>query len=82
MDWRGPAIPWLFCPIYQGKAINRDLSTTTVKRLIKSSAMSAGLEFDDINGSSGHSMRVGAAQDLLTMGQTPPPSCAPGVGNP
>jgi hypothetical protein len=39
--------------------------------------MSAGLEFDDINGSSGHSMRVGAAQDLLTMGQTPPPSCAP-----
>src|SRR6056297_187149 len=66
--WRGPAIPWLFCPIYHGKAINRDLSTTTVKRLIKSAAMSAGLEPEDINDFSGHSMRVGAAQDLLTMG--------------
>ncbi|MEM1152174.1 MAG: tyrosine-type recombinase/integrase [Pseudomonadota bacterium] len=66
--WRGPAIPWLFCPIYHGKAINRDLSTTTVKRLIKSAAMSEGLEPEDINDFSGHSMRVGAAQDLLTMG--------------
>jgi site-specific recombinase XerD len=68
LNWRGPAIPWLFCPIYHGKAINRDLSTTTIKRLIKSAAMSAGLEPDDVNDFSGHSMRVGAAQDLLTMG--------------
>jgi site-specific recombinase XerD len=68
MDWRGPAIPWLFCPIYHGKAINRDLSTTTVKRLIKSAATSAGLELEAINAFSGHSMRFGAAQDLLTMG--------------
>jgi integrase/recombinase XerD len=68
LDWRGPAIPWLFCPIYHGKAMNRDLSTTTIKRLIKSAALSAGLEPDDINDFSGHSMRVGAAQDLLTMG--------------
>src|SRR6056297_1879749 len=49
LNWRGPAIPWLFCPIYQGKAINRDLSTTTIKRLIKSAATSAGLERDDIS---------------------------------
>lgn len=68
LDWRGPAIPWLFCPIYHCKAINRDLSTTTIKRLVKSAATSAGLERDDIGAFSGHSMRVGAAQDLLTMG--------------
>ncbi|MGJ8561890.1 MAG: tyrosine-type recombinase/integrase [Litorimonas sp.] len=27
LDWRGPSIPSLFCPIYQGKAIDRSLST-------------------------------------------------------
>jgi hypothetical protein len=36
-DWRGTDIPWLFCPIYQGKAINRSISADTVKRLIKAS---------------------------------------------
>lgn len=68
LEWRGPEIAWLFCPIYHGKAINRDLSTTTVERLIKSAAETAGLERDDINAFSGHSMRVGTAQDLLKMG--------------
>lgn len=68
LQWRGPEISFLFCPIYQGKAVNRDLSTTTVKRLIKTSARTAGLDPEDINGFSGHSMRVGAAQDLLCAG--------------
>ena len=68
--WNGgaPNIPWLFCPIYQGKAVNRSLSTTTVKRLIKTSAKRAGLEPEDVLAFSGHSLRVGAAQDLLCAG--------------
>ena len=30
LEWRRPGIAPLFCPIYQSKAINRDLSTSTV----------------------------------------------------
>ena len=68
LAWRGPQIEYLFCPIYQGKAINRSLSATTVKRLIKASAQWAGLSTAEIDAFSGHSLRVGAAQDLLCAG--------------
>ncbi|MDB4240953.1 tyrosine-type recombinase/integrase [Yoonia sp.] len=68
LAWRGPNINYLFCPIYRGTAVNRDLSTTTVKRLVKSAAKAAGLETKDIDAFSGHSLRVGAAQDLLCAG--------------
>ncbi len=68
LDVRGADIEWLFCPVYRGKPINRDLSTTTVKRLIKQSAERAGLDAEQVHQFSGHSMRVGAAQDLLTRG--------------
>ena len=68
LAWRGPEITYLFCPIYQGKAVDRDLSTTTVKRLVKSAAKAAGLDQEDIDAFSGHSLRVGAAQDLLGAG--------------
>lgn len=71
-DWlayRGTEIAPLFCPIYRGHVINRHLSTTTVVRLIKATARKAGLPAADIAGFSGHSMRVGAAQDLLSAGR-------------
>jgi integrase len=68
LDWRGPDVEWLFCPIYQDKAINRSLETTTIKRLVKNAAVRIGLDQDDIDAFSGHSMRVGAAQDLLVKG--------------
>ena len=68
LEWRGPDITYLFCPIYQGRAVDRDLSTTTVKRLVKSAAKAAGLEKDVIDTFSGHSLRVGGAQDLLCAG--------------
>ncbi len=68
LDWRGPDIPWLFCPIYQGKAVNRSISTDTVKRLVKTSAREAGLSREEVLAFSGHSLRVGAAQDLLCAG--------------
>jgi integrase/recombinase XerD len=68
LAWRGAEAEYLFCPIYQGKAVNRSLSPTTVKRLIKTSAHDAGLAPDEIAAFSGHSLRVGAAQDLLCAG--------------
>ena len=68
LGWRGADITYLFCPIYKGKAVDRDLSTTTVKRLVKSSAKAAGYEQDVVDTFSGHSIRVGAAQDLLCAG--------------
>ena len=68
IDWRGPQIDWLFCPIYQGKPIDRGLEATTVKRLVKQAARRVGLDSADIEAFSGHSMRVGAAQDLLSRG--------------
>jgi integrase/recombinase XerD len=74
LTWRGPDINLLFCPIYRGRAVNRDLSTTTVKRLVKSAAKAAGLDPEEIDAFSGHSLRVGAAPDM-----TLPPSCGHGV---
>ena len=68
IDWRGPEIEWLFCPIYHGTPINRSLETTTVKRLVKNAARRVGLDPSDVDAFSGHSMRVGAAQDLLRRG--------------
>ena len=68
IDWRGPQIDWLFCPIYQGKTFDRDLEATTVKRLVKQAARRVGLDSAEVEAFSGHSMRVGAAQDLLSRG--------------
>ena len=68
LEWRGAGFDYLFCPIYQGKAVKRSLSATTVKRLIKASAKRVGLPFETVKKFSGHSMRVGAAQDLLCAG--------------
>lgn len=68
INQRGAGTDWLFCPIYQGKAIDRSLETTTVRRIIKEAAVKAGLDDADVAEFSGHSMRVGAAQDLLRKG--------------
>ena len=68
LEYRGPEIEWLFCPIYQSKVIDRCLETTTVRRVIKEAAQRCGLRADQVASFSGHSMRVGAAQDLLKRG--------------
>jgi site-specific recombinase XerD len=68
LAWRGSEIAPLFCPIYHGKPIDRELSADTVKRLVKEGADLAGIAPCDKGGFSGHSMRVGAAQDLLRRG--------------
>ena len=68
LAWRGPEIAPLFCPIYHGQPIDRALSPDTMKRLVKEGARGAGLDPCDAREFSGHSMRVGAAQDLLRRG--------------
>lgn len=68
LDWRGGEIDPLFCGIYRGKPINRPLGTTTVKAIIKGAVAAAGLPPEDVAAFSGHSLRVGAAQDLLCAG--------------
>ena len=68
LDWRGTEVAPLFCPIYHDVLIDRRLSVTTVKRIIKTSAKDAGLPKSEVDAFSGHSLRVGAAQDLLRRG--------------
>lgn len=68
LKWRGNEIEPLFCGIYQGKPINRPLGTTKVKLIIKEGIAAAGLPPEDVADFSGHSLRVGAAQDLLCAG--------------
>lgn len=68
LDWRGPDITALFCGIYQGKPIDRALGTTKVKLIIKEAVAAAGVPKEEVAAFSGHSLRVGAAQDLLCAG--------------
>lgn len=70
LAWRPQEFGTLFCPIYQSVAIDRCLSDTTVKDIIKQSARAAGLDPPIAEAFSGHSMRVGAAQDLLAAGHS------------
>jgi site-specific recombinase XerD len=58
----------LFCPVYHGKAIDRVITDMTVRRVLSSTAERAGFPPDQAKLFSGHSMRVGAAQDLLCLG--------------
>jgi integrase/recombinase XerD len=58
----------LFCPVYHGKAIDRAITDMTVRRVVAETAERAGFPHDEAKLFSGHSMRVGAAQDLLSLG--------------
>jgi len=68
LEWRGGDIDPVFCAIYRGVAINRPLSGSTVKNIIKSSAHAAGYDQWVVDAFSTHSLRVGAAQELLRRG--------------
>lgn len=68
LTWRGPDIEPLFCPIYHGKPIDRTLGTTSVREMIKAAVAAAGVSTEEVAVYSGHSLRVGAAQDLLCAG--------------
>ena len=60
--------PWLFCPVRNGFTYDRPLSTSQVKNIIKAAAKAAGVEGDGTGEVSGHSLRVGAAQELMARG--------------
>ncbi len=59
-------------PLFQGLHTRRPsgtaLHTSSIRRIVKRAAKLAGLPQAEIDGLSGHSMRVGAAQDMLVAG--------------
>jgi integrase len=64
---------YLMVGIDRGGRISRSsLGSGQVNRIYKRIARDAGLDEDQINRISGHSMRVGAAQDLLRSGTSMP----------
>lgn len=68
LAWGGDNIEPLFSGIYRGKAINRSLETTKVKLIVKEAVAAAGLPPEEVEAFSSHSLRVGAAQELLRAG--------------
>ena len=48
--------------------MDRGLNTTTIKRVIKKATKNARFSEADVAAFSGHSMRVGTAEDLLCTG--------------
>jgi integrase len=58
----------LFRGLHLGRLSECAMDTSSIRRLIKRAARSAGVEIETARGLSGHSMRVGAAQDMLVAG--------------
>jgi integrase/recombinase XerD len=61
---RGP----LFRSLHTRKVSKTALHSSSIRRLVKRAAQSVGIEEGTVKGLSGHSMRVGAAQDMLVAG--------------
>lgn len=68
----------LFRGIKHGKINSINLHPYSVNRLLKKAANSAGLKEQEIQKLSGHSMRVGAAQDMMLTGMDILPIMAAG----
>ena len=62
----------LFCGINRGLDTSPHISVGQINRIYKKIARKAGLSESEIKSISGHSMRVGAAQDLLNSGASMP----------
>lgn len=62
----------LFRGITRSQKIKEDLCASQINRIYKKIAKNSKLEHSIIKNISGHSMRVGAAQDLLTSGASLP----------
>jgi integrase/recombinase XerD len=59
----------IFRPVINGHIQRGSLQPLIVNRTLKAVAARVGLPSATLNGLSGHSMRVGAAQDLMTAGR-------------
>lgn len=68
----------LFRAIRQNKVCEKALHPYTVNRIIKQAAKQAGLSSQIVKELSGHSMRIGAAQDMITSGLSILPIMAAG----
>jgi integrase len=62
----------LFCGLNRALDISLQIGAGQINRIYKKIARKAGLDESAIEGISGHSMRVGAAQDLLNSGASMP----------
>ena len=58
----------LFQGLHTGRPSGKVLNTSSVRRIVKRAAKRAGLPQAEIDDLSGHSMRVGAAQDMMVAG--------------
>ena len=58
----------IFRGLHTHKVGPSSLDTSSIRRLVKSAARRAGLPDDVVQSLSGHSMRIGAAQDMLVTG--------------
>lgn len=58
----------LFRSLHLGRISDKGLNTSSIRRLVKRAARWAGVDEKRSVGLSGHSMRVGAAQDMLVAG--------------
>jgi integrase len=59
---------YIFRAVRHDRAGDRPLHPYSVNRILKQAARAAGLSAQAIEHLSGHSMRVGAAQDLIVSG--------------
>lgn len=57
----------VFRGLHTGSISNSQLDTSSIRRIVKTAALRAGLK-DEALRLSGHSMRVGAAQDMMSQG--------------
>ena len=62
----------LFCGLNRSLDISHQIGAGQINRIYKKIARKAGLSDLEVEGISGHSMRVGAAQDLLNSGASMP----------
>jgi integrase len=60
----------IFRPVVNGALQERHLHPLVVARTLKLAAQRAGLGMEKVSRLSGHSMRVGAAQDLMAAGRS------------
>jgi len=72
LDTSGIQAGYILRGISPTSEIQDDLSSGQIGRIFKCLAKKAGLSSDAIQGVSGHSMRVGGAQDLLIKGASLP----------
>jgi len=74
---RGP----LFRSLHLGRPHEGPLATSSIRRIIKRATLRAGIDAKVAGELSGHSMRIGAAQDMMVAASMHSPLCRQAAGN-